>query len=152
MLLLHYLQTRPSPVVPNLQRLPPEWNGQVLPPNISTGNPNSHEIELNPFDQTPCKTYFYSPPSAEAAEKLSKYGSNNKESLAELLAGFFAYYSYDFNFRHAVVSIQSGAAVSKMAKVSSDLSLSGAGYFVLFALCSLLSLSSNSNPPLSNSL
>ena len=49
-----------------------------------------------------------------------KYGSANKESVAELLAGFFAYYSYSFNYRHTVVSIQAGQAISKISKSEAD--------------------------------
>lgn len=68
--LLHFLQTRHPPVVPNLQKLPQEWAGEMVESSAST-NPNSYEIELNPADSTPCKAYFYSPPTEATREMLS---------------------------------------------------------------------------------
>jgi terminal uridylyltransferase len=142
MLLLHYLQLRPHAVVPNLQRLPPDWEGQHIPPSTPLGTPNSHEIELNPVDSTPCKTYFYSPPSPRHKDMLHNFGASNRETVAELLAGFFAYYAYDFNFRHTVVSIQSGHAISKVSKVSRCFCCSG----ILLLLVLLLLLACPAPP------
>jgi terminal uridylyltransferase len=124
MCLIHFLQTRPIPVVPNLQRLPPEWAGEKIPPSAPSGNPNSHEIELNPVDSTPCRTYFFQPQDQETLERLCSYGEANKETVGELLAAFFAYFSYELNFRHAVVSVQAGQAISKISKVGAAFLLS----------------------------
>lgn len=121
MCLLHFLQTRPIPVVPNLQRLPPDWAGESHSPSAPCLH-HSHDIELNPVDSSPCKTYFYSP-TPETIGLLTKYGDANKDSIVELLAAFFAYYAHEFNFRHAVVSVQAGQAISKISKVSTSLTM-----------------------------
>jgi hypothetical protein len=57
--LLHFLQTRPVPLLPNLQRLPPDWMGETLSKNDHFKEEN--EFEINPVDDSPCKTYFYKP-------------------------------------------------------------------------------------------
>ena len=123
LLLLHYLQTRSPAVVPNLQRLPPDWDGSYLPPGTKSRvqpQPDTYEMELNPVDGTPCKTYFYQPADEGMRRKLQAYGQNNKQSVAELLVGFFKYYAYDFDFRASVVSVQTGGPITKVSKAEID--------------------------------
>ena len=74
-------------------------------------------------------TLIYSPfPAATSTEALAispapkfddfkylhEFGSRNKETLAELLLGFFQYYSWDFDYKHHVVSIQHVASTNTM--------------------------------------
>jgi DNA polymerase sigma len=51
---------------------------------------------------------------------LGEFASRNKESIAELLAEFFRYYAWLFDYRHFVVSLQNGAAVLKAKKAEAD--------------------------------
>ena len=123
LLLLHYLQTRSPAVIPNLQRLPPDWDGKYMQP--STQNhvqplPETFDVELNPADGSPCRTYFYKPSTDHLRRKLSDYGKPNKQSVAELLVGFFRYYAYEFDFRSTVVSVQTGGPITKVGKAEVD--------------------------------
>ena len=119
---LHYLQTRPVPLVPNLQRLPSDWGGEQV---FGSHNPQQqhmpeeHEFEINPADNSPCRTYFYKP-KPHATNLLSLFASRNKETVAELLTEFFRYYGWLFDYRHNVVSLQNGAAVLKAKKAEAD--------------------------------
>lgn len=119
--LIHFLQSRPTPVLPNLQSLPPAWKGSdskqagmgqskalALLSAVQSIDSLPQEIELHPVDHTPCNTYFHCP-SGESDEDfkfLREFGAKNKENLAELLIGFFQYYGWEFNFQEHVVSVQ----------------------------------------------
>ena len=116
--LIHYLQHRQVPVLPNLQQLPPDWNGD---PNFRKEYPNAtwqRNIESHPVDGTPCDTYFYNSPRGKV--HLKNFSSRNKESTAELLAGFFQYFAWEFDYRRSVVQIQSLDPVDKLSKAESD--------------------------------
>jgi terminal uridylyltransferase len=123
--LIHFLQSRPTPVLPNLQSLPLAWKGGVDSTMNYSASANQskafallsavqsldslpQEIELHPVDHTPCNTYFHSPSgeSDEDFKYLHEFGAKNKENLAELLIGFFQYYGWEFNFQEYVVSLQ----------------------------------------------
>ncbi len=61
-------QTRPVPVVPNLQKLPPAWNGErdysaVL--GDVAADALLRKIEVNSADSLACNTYFYVPSAAQ---------------------------------------------------------------------------------------
>lgn len=123
LLILHYLQTRSPAVIPNLQRLPAEWDGSYMEP--STANrvqaiPDSFDVELNPADNTACRTYYYQPPDDHMEQKLFNFGSKNQESVCDLLIGFFRYYAYDFDYRSTVVSVQAGGPITKISKAEID--------------------------------
>jgi hypothetical protein len=71
--LVHFLQTRSPPVVPNLQTLPPDWNGDPrgvnmmhLPPPQSMSPAAAATVNAcvvpHPVDKRPVDTYFYHPP------------------------------------------------------------------------------------------
>eukprot|EP01038_Epipyxis_sp_PR26KG_P004379 gene4379-6194_t len=104
--LIHFLQNRPIPIVPNLQKLPSHWN-----PQHHINNNNQHENdkncvrnELSVVDNIMCNTYFLSPNEIQM-KQLSDLASLNKESIAELLFAFFKYFAFEFDFRHSVISI-----------------------------------------------
>jgi TUTase nucleotidyltransferase domain/Cid1 family poly A polymerase len=118
--LLHFLQNRPVPLVPNLQRIPSDWTGQGPPSDLYL---SGREGEINPTDGSFCSTYFYRPGGdVRKANLLSNFARNNKESLAKLLGEFFAYFAWHFDFNNFVVSLQSGKekATSKLQKAEAD--------------------------------
>jgi DNA polymerase sigma len=104
--LIHYLQSRAVPVLPNLQRLPPNWSGQFDRNGLPPVYKNESEVILHHLDGTPCKTYFYAPNEGASANPLEVFGSRNQESVGELLAGFFQYFAWEFDYRSNIVSIQ----------------------------------------------
>ena len=118
--LLYFLQTRPVPLVPNLQKLPPTWTGQ------SPSNDQMHsdrESDGSRSDPSVNATYFYkSENNPSKAALLSKFAAKNKESVGELLAAYFNFYAWQFDYNSDVVSIQSGKEknVSKIQKAESD--------------------------------
>jgi DNA polymerase sigma len=102
--LIHFLQNRPTnPVIPCLQKLPRTWKGEseIMP----LDDPISHEFELHPVDNTPVKTYFLEH-NRDNSQYFSKFCGKNRESLAELLCGFFAYFAWEFDYKHDIVSIR----------------------------------------------
>ena len=55
------MQTRPTPLLPSLQHLPPDWNGDIHTKptnNLVEMRPCEH-FEINQADSSLCKTYFY---------------------------------------------------------------------------------------------
>ena len=118
--LLSFLQHRPVPLVPNLQKLPSDWTGQY---QSNLDMCAEKEFQVNQTDGSLCSTYFYKPGSdIKKRELLSTYASKNKESVGELLVAFFNYYAWGFDFHRTVVSLQSGKekAVSKIQKAEAD--------------------------------
>ena len=63
---------------------------------------------------------FLPAPNDVMKQMLHNYGQNNKESVAELLVGFFKYYAFDFDFRASVVSVQTGGPITKISKAEKD--------------------------------
>lgn len=116
--LIHFLQHRPVPVLPNLQQLPPDWDGN---PNFKKEYPHARwqrTTENHPVEGTPCDTYFYSSPRGK--DLLKNFASRNKESTAELLAAFFQYFAWEFDYRRNIVQIQSADATDKLSKAETD--------------------------------
>jgi hypothetical protein len=125
--LIHYLQTRRVPVLPYLQRLPKSWRGEDTSLSSSTRLEDpmdaleEHDIELHPVDNTPCRTYFYNVNSEESIRYARAFSGRNKDSIAQLLLGFFQYFAWDFDFKHDVVSTtHSPQSISKITKAEQD--------------------------------
>lgn len=97
---IHYLQNIPIPILPNLQMLPPDWNGETMIGEVARPS----EFQLSAADNTPCNTYFLRPTEQQFMMLQSK-AQLNKQSIAELLEGFFEYYSWKFDYRRDIVSI-----------------------------------------------
>jgi DNA polymerase sigma len=80
-----------------------------------------HDIELHPVDNTPCRTYFYNVNSEESIRYARAFSGRNKDSIAQLLLGFFQYFAWDFDFKHDVVSTtHSPQSISKITKAEQD--------------------------------
>ncbi|KAM6965334.1 poly(A) RNA polymerase GLD2 [Aplochiton taeniatus] len=84
LMVLHYLQTLPVPVLPSLQK---DFPGCFHP--------------FMEIDQVP-----------EGPRRIPPYWSPNKDSLGDLLLGFLKYYS-DFSWDKQVISVREGRALPK---------------------------------------
>ncbi|XP_074788397.1 poly(A) RNA polymerase GLD2 [Athene noctua] len=85
LMVLHYLQTLPEPVLPSLQKHYPEYFDPT--------------VQLHLVHQAACTI----PPH------LSKNGS----SLGDLLIGFFKYYATEFDWSHQMISVREAKAVPR---------------------------------------
>ena len=120
--LVHFLQTRNPPVLPNLQALPPNWNGDPasapLAPRRSDQLPNV--MVCHPVDGRPVDTYFYEPPNGDY-RALANFGRANQESVGALLVGFFYHLGGDFDMGERAVAVRSGVLpLSKLVKAEVD--------------------------------
>ncbi|CAM9858125.1 unnamed protein product, partial [Choristocarpus tenellus] len=105
--LLHFLQTRDPPVVPNLQALPPDWSGQAMPPGLPSLFLPRFDV-FQPTDGLHYNTYFFDPlvkgHSAAGIAGLLEFGRRNTDSVGTLLAGFFRYFAHELQSRTHIVS------------------------------------------------
>ena len=102
--LINFLQTREPPVVPNLQALPPDWNGDPLaaPPHPTRRLPSV--MVSHPVDGRQVDTYFYLPPRGDYAA-LRAFGARNRQSSAELLFGFFGWLGAELDLSEQVTGV-----------------------------------------------
>lgn len=87
---IHFLQHRDPPILPCLQET-----------KIVTYHEIVDNIECAYFDQV---------------ENLKSFGSNNNESVARLVWGFFHYWAYCHDYANTVISIRTKSTISKRAK------------------------------------
>ncbi|XP_028980216.2 poly(A) RNA polymerase GLD2 isoform X2 [Esox lucius] len=85
LMVLHYLQTLPEPVIPSLQKEYPECFSPTM------------EIHLVP----------------ERPKDIPLYSSSNDASLGELLLGFLKYYASVFSWDKQVISVREAKALPK---------------------------------------
>lgn len=123
--LLHFLQQRTQPVIPNLQSLPPDWNGEQpillsqssctygLPVILAKNEAITHDsgvtggIEGIQSDSHTgeCNIYFLQPNNHQWL-LLKQQAKQNTETVGQLLIEFFHYYAYLFDYKHQIVSIR----------------------------------------------
>lgn len=85
LMVLHYLQTLPEPILPSLQKIYPE--------SFSTS------VQLHLIHQVPCNV----PP----------YLSKNESSLGDLLLGFLKYYATEFDWNTQMISVREAKAIPR---------------------------------------
>ncbi|NXQ44376.1 GLD2 polymerase, partial [Catharus fuscescens] len=85
LMVLHYLQTLPEPILPSLQKNYPECFDPTM--------------QLHLVHQAPCTV----PP----------YISKNGSSLGDLLIGFFKYYATEFDWSHQMISVREAKAIAR---------------------------------------
>ncbi|XP_061134106.1 poly(A) RNA polymerase GLD2 isoform X1 [Syngnathus typhle] len=85
LMVLHYLQTLQTPVLPSLQMDFPE----CFDPSL--------EIDMIP----------------EGAEHIPRFNSRNQSSLGMLLLGFLRYYATEFSWKKTVISVRVGKALPR---------------------------------------
>ncbi|KAE8722169.1 putative carboxylesterase 9-like [Hibiscus syriacus] len=86
---IHFLQQRRPAILPCLQGMEKTYS-------ITVDN-----IECAYFDKV---------------EQLSNFGSPNKETVAQLVWGFFNYWAYGHDYANSVISVRTGSIISKQEK------------------------------------
>jgi DNA polymerase sigma len=99
-----------SPILPNLQWLDQSWLSMPkgTPYRQITSLPNS--MMKHPMKDTLVNTHFYKPRSSDENVLLQIHFAGDDLSLAILLASFFRYYAYEFDYKRHVVSLHSTAS------------------------------------------
>ncbi|XP_052632962.1 poly(A) RNA polymerase GLD2 [Harpia harpyja] len=85
LMVLHYLQTLPEPILPSLQKNYPESFDPTM--------------QLHLVHQAPCT--------------IPPYLSKNGSSLGDLLIGFFKYYATEFDWSRQMISIREAKAIPR---------------------------------------
>ncbi|NXK52659.1 GLD2 polymerase, partial [Chauna torquata] len=85
LMVLHYLQTLPEPILPSLQKNYPESFDPTM--------------QLHLVHQAPCT--------------IPPYLSKNESSLGDLLIGFFKYYATEFDWSHQMISVREAKAIPR---------------------------------------
>jgi poly(A) RNA polymerase GLD2 len=114
--LIHYLQCRPVPILPSLQKLSKDWNGE----NFADSNSIGQDFVINPLDNSVVDCYFYAINDEDHLEKLKKVASKNTESVLSLLYCFFKFFSLEFDYRLSVVSVRHAKNIPKVDKAEVD--------------------------------
>jgi DNA polymerase sigma len=99
-MLISFLQIQSPPVLPCLQRM---QNGRVAADGEKL--PVQHVESSN---STTCNVYF--------DRSVTIFDGDNKESIAELLIGFFRYFAFEFDYSRSVVSTRLGTVISRVSK------------------------------------
>ncbi|XP_061347542.1 UTP:RNA uridylyltransferase 1 [Gastrolobium bilobum] len=86
---IHFLQQRRPAILPCLQEMEATYSVTV------------DDIDCAYFDQV---------------EKLSDFGRHNKETISQLVWGFFYYWAYCHDYANAVISVRTGSIISKREK------------------------------------
>ena len=90
-MIINYLQTRSPKILPNLQQPPHN--------KITTASGQCSRTSFG-----------------DDLERLKGFGVANKESLGDLLFGFFRRYGHEVNYERDVISVREGALISKQLK------------------------------------
>ncbi|XP_074669931.1 poly(A) RNA polymerase GLD2 isoform X2 [Strix aluco] len=85
LMVLHYLQTLPEPILPSLQKHYPEHFDPTM--------------QLHLVHQASCT--------------IPPYLSKNGSSLGDLLIGFFKYYATEFDWSHQMISVRDAKAIPR---------------------------------------
>ncbi|KAF2154809.1 hypothetical protein K461DRAFT_102537 [Myriangium duriaei CBS 260.36] len=88
-MIINFLQSRDSPILPSLQRLDDSFRSTVH------GKPS---------------------PFADDIDKLKSRRPTNNESLGSLLFHFFRYYGYELDYSESVVSVKEGRVLTRKEK------------------------------------
>ncbi|KAL5792537.1 hypothetical protein ACOSP7_001131 [Xanthoceras sorbifolium] len=86
---IHFLQQRKPAILPCLQGMKTTYSVTV------------DDIRCAFFDQV---------------EKLRDFGSRNRETIAQLVWGFFNYWAYGHDYTSSVISVRTGSVISKLGK------------------------------------
>jgi len=95
LMVLNFLQQRKPPIIPCLQQYHDPDDPLPL-----------QRVELDGFD-----CYYY-----KKIDRLKDFGKENKETLGELLFGFFKWISCEFDWDNMVLSVRTGKFLTKVEK------------------------------------
>ena len=108
---------RPNPLLPNLQWMDPAW------PGLPRGTPYRElpslppQIVMHPLEEGKrVNRHFYRSNTPNETALLQMHFMGNDLSLAILLASFFRYYAYEFDYKRFVVSLHSTATRGMMER------------------------------------
>jgi DNA polymerase sigma len=120
LMLLHFLMR--VRVIPNLQAMPPNWDGISEPQDpgatgggTSTASGGKEDIVHPTEPDFVVNGYIYTPRNNAEGELLLGYCRRNSMSVGYLLASFFSYYN-DFDYKKYVVSLGGGRGVPLLEK------------------------------------
>ena len=100
LMLLHYLQrTQGAPVVPNLQGIPEGWKGDASKCYEGDREAKQRYVQHPTEPKTRVNCYYYRPKGEKERGWVKDLSARNRESSGNLLAGFFHYYGFEFDFR-----------------------------------------------------
>ncbi|OQR99483.1 hypothetical protein ACHHYP_06019 [Achlya hypogyna] len=137
LMLIHYLQRTSPPVLPVLQSLPPQWQGEIWcrchrEDKATTVDQSAtcpyrpcmmkarDQVDGPPLPVVPfgdAETYFFDPVHDEHWHALRSFGAWNRSSVGALLLGFFKFYGDEgFDYAHHVVTIRMGRTLLKAEK------------------------------------
>ncbi|KAG8456528.1 hypothetical protein GDO86_002347 [Hymenochirus boettgeri] len=85
LMVLHYLQTLPEPILPSLQKNYPECFNPTM--------------QLHLVHQAP--------------RNIPQYFSKNETSLGDLLVGFFKYFAVEFDWKKSIISVRESKAIPR---------------------------------------
>ena len=88
-MIINFLQTRSPKILPTLQKQP----------FFDPDKPGSGSVSF-----------------ADDLESLKGFGKANKESLGDLLFGFFRRYAHEIDYERSVISVREGSLVTKQSK------------------------------------
>ncbi|KAG8131024.1 putative Poly(A) RNA polymerase GLD2 protein [Naja naja] len=86
LMVLHYLQTLPEPILPSLQKTYPESFDSTM--------------QLHLVHRAPCT--------------IPPYISKNQSTLGDLLLGFLKYYATEFDWNNQMISVREGKAIPRL--------------------------------------
>uniref|UniRef100_A0A8C5WRB7 polynucleotide adenylyltransferase n=1 Tax=Laticauda laticaudata TaxID=8630 RepID=A0A8C5WRB7_LATLA len=86
LMVLHYLQTLPEPILPSLQKNYPESFDPTM--------------QLHLVHRAPCT--------------IPPYISKNQSTLGDLLLGFLKYYATEFDWNNQMISVREGKAIPRL--------------------------------------
>lgn len=109
-----------NPILPNLQWVDPQWaQNPTTPYREIAAKPKSRQtlVEHPTLENYVVNSYFY----RDGLEGLQKYcaGNNGPSTIGVLLASFFYYFAYTFDYKKNVVSL-GNTLVEKEVKAEED--------------------------------
>ncbi|GBG24452.1 PolyA RNA polymerase cid13 [Hondaea fermentalgiana] len=149
LMVIHYLQQLETPLLPPLQALPPTWAGEPIKTSLDGSNDADAGMDGDDLDEdgngasdlpvvlvqsnsegAQQDTYFFADPQSAyfstpadmstAMKRLSAFAARNKDSLADLLVGFFWTMALKFDWRRHVIGVRDAHLVTKESKASED--------------------------------
>lgn len=97
LLIVHYLQTRERPVLPCLQEM-------HLGRRVTAPSQRPSKIVVSQ-DGVKCDVHF--------DPTVSNFDAGNRDSLGELLVGFFHYYAFEFKYTEHIASVRLGGPIAR---------------------------------------
>lgn len=102
---------QPTPLLPNFHWMDPRWPGSPPgTPYIEVPAIPRNMIKHPLVEDKVVNTYFSRPTTQEQRANLQMQFSGQDLSLGILLASFFRYFAYEFNYKRHVVSLHSTAS------------------------------------------